>query len=279
MSQLEDELLNHPTRPLLPIVSLTYGEHAGNEDIFRDCIFSAIVEKSAVPTKKASKAVKRDGTAKKAAGTEVQPCENLGKEADASALADFSDYLATEIFGSLPDELKDLSHHGIQSDAALSATWSLPPTLVVIEEVSAYVSADMIDSLTAYAIIEPPKSDIQSFMAGVLSAFVSTVTIPPPKWVATKTNACEICERDWVPMTYHHLIPRQVHAKVLKRGWHEEQQLNSVAWLCRACHSFVHRMASNEELAREFYTVDRICEREDVQRWAQWVRRVRWKKT
>ncbi|KAK5057702.1 hypothetical protein LTR84_011703 [Exophiala bonariae] len=252
---------------------------AGNEAVLRDCIFSAIVEKSISPTKKTPKAIKKGGTPKKAASTEAQPCENPGKEVDASALAEFSDYLATEIFGSLPEELKGLSYHAIQNDAALSATWSLPLTLSVTEEVSAYVSADVVDSLVAYAMIEPPKSDIQSFMAGVLSAFVSAVTIPPPKWVSTKTSACEICERDWVPMTYHHLIPRQIHAKVLKRGWHEEQQLNSVAWLCRACHTFVHRMASNEELAREWYTIDRICEREDVQKWAQWVRRVRWKKT
>lgn len=262
-------------------------DNTGNNDTFRDCIFSVIIEKSADSTKKVSKPVRKGGGfggAKKITKPETQPCENSGtehqaKEADASALADFSDYLATEIFTSLPDELKSLSYHAMQNDAELSEKWSIPLSLSIIEEVSAYISGDVVDSLAAYAIIEPPKSDIQSFMAGVLSTFVSAVTIPPPKWVATKTSACEICERDWVPMTYHHLIPRQIHSKVLKRGWHEEQQLGSVAWLCRACHSFVHRMASNEELAREWYTVDRICEREDVQKWAQWVRRVRWKKT
>jgi hypothetical protein len=259
-------------------------DNTGNSDTFRDCIFSIIVEKCADSTKKASKTVKKSSGAKKIAKQETQPCENPGteytaKEADASALAEFSDYLATEIFASLPDDLKSLSYHAMQNDAELSEKWSLPLTLSVVEEVSAYILGDVVDSLATYAIIEPPKSDIQSFMAGVLFAFVSAVTIPPPKWVDTKTSACEICERDWVPMTYHHLIPRQIHSKVLKRGWHEEQQLNSVAWLCRACHSFVHRMASNEELAREWYTVDRICEREDVQKWAQWVRRVRWKKT
>lgn len=264
-------------------------DNDGNSDTFRDCIFSIIVEKYADSSKKASKTVKRGGGgggAKKIAKRETQPGENTegteyaaAKEADASALAEFSDYLATEIFASLPDDLKSLSYHAIQNDAALSEKWSLPLTLSIVEEVSAYISGDVVDSLATYAIIEPPKSDIQSFMAGVLSIFVAAVTVPPPKWVDTKTSACEICERDWVPMTYHHLIPRQIHSKVLKRGWHEEQQLNSVAWLCRACHSFVHRMASNEELAREWYTVDRICEREDVQKWAQWVRRVRWKKT
>jgi hypothetical protein len=36
-------------------------------------------------------------------------------------------------------------------------------------------------------------------------------------------------------------------------------------------------MASNEELAREWFTVERILERADVQDWAGWVSRVRWK--
>ena len=73
------------------------------------------------------------------------------------------------------------------------------------------------------------------------------------------------------------MIPRSTHERVLKRGWHEEWELNRVAWLCRACHSFVHGIAGNEELAREWNTVERLLEREDVRRWAGWVGRVRWK--
>jgi hypothetical protein len=50
-----------------------------------------------------------------------------------------------------------------------------------------------------------------------------------------------------------------------------------VAWLCRACHSFVHRIARNEELARSWYSVELLESREDVQAWVSWVGRVRWK--
>jgi hypothetical protein len=46
----------------------------------------------------------------------------------------------------------------------------------------------------------------------------------------------------------------------MKRGWHTEEKLNSVAWLCRACHSFVHRLVGNEELAKNYYTVELIRE-------------------
>ena len=56
-----------------------------------------------------------------------------------------------------------------------------------------------------------------------------------------------------------------------------EDQLESVAWLCRACHSFVHRVAGLEELATEFFTVERLLGREDVSAFAGWVGNVRWK--
>jgi len=50
-----------------------------------------------------------------------------------------------------------------------------------------------------------------------------------------------------------------------------------MAWLCRACHSFVHRVASLDELAKEYYTVEKLLEREDVRRFGEWVGKVRWK--
>lgn len=60
-------------------------------------------------------------------------------------------------------------------------------------------------------------------------------------------------------------------------GWHPEWRLGSVAWLCRACHSYVHSVESNEDLAREWFTIERLKERDDVRRWAGWVGKVRWK--
>jgi hypothetical protein len=68
-----------------------------------------------------------------------------------------------------------------------------------------------------------------------------------------------------------------VHEKVVKRGWHAREELNNVAWLCRACHSFVHGTWGHEELARELFTVERLLAREEVRRFGAWVGRVRWK--
>ena len=145
-----------------------------------------------------------------------------------------------------------------------------------LEFLSSTVQLSVSDSLCAYGMI-PDPSDVPRFLHQVFRDYIAAVTAPPPVWNETRATACEICGRDWIPLTYHHLIPKEVHAKVLKRKWHEDWMLNSVAWICRACHNFVHRMASNEELAREWYTVERILEREDVQNWARWAARLRWK--
>lgn len=119
-----------------------------------------------------------------------------------------------------------------------------------------------LDSLTSYTLLPPVPDtlDLHHFFTPLLSAYITAVTAPPPIWSSTRTSACELCQRDWIPLTYHHLIPKSTHERVLKRGWHSEEMLGSVAWLCRACHSFVHRLAGNEELAKGLYTVDLIKE-------------------
>lgn len=144
------------------------------------------------------------------------------------------------------------------------------------------------DSLTTYNVL-PSSSDAApttaaEFLHPIIASFVETLTKTPPPPSQTKSAhiesgaGCEICTRDHVPLTYHHLIPRSVHDKVLKRKWHAKEELGNVAWLCRACHSFVHGLGSNELLARELFTVEKLLEREEVTRWAAWVGRVRWRK-
>ncbi len=258
-------------------MSLDEDDDDVNLNTFKDCLFNIVLEKSN-PDQKQKRA--RRAPSSKTSSASASATYNISPDAtiDASQLVDFSDYLASEIFPSLPKDLRIISHEVIQGNVTLSDKWSLPLSLSTYEEVSDLIPPSVTDSLEAYGLISPPVSDLQSFLSPVVAAYLTAATAAPPKWVDTKLSACEICDRDWVPMTYHHLVPRAVHAKVLKRGWHEERELNSVAWLCRACHSFVHRMAGNEELAREWFTIEKICEREDVQKWAMWVGKVRWRK-
>ena len=134
------------------------------------------------------------------------------------------------------------------------------------------------DTLLSYGLLSEP-GDLPRLLEPVFSSYITTATTAPPEFSpGDRGDECEICGREHLPLTYHHLIPRSVHAKAIKRGWCKEWEVNRVAWLCRPCHSFVHRCAGNEELAKEWYSMDLLMEREDVQKWAGWVSKIRWKK-
>ncbi|MCJ1458152.1 hypothetical protein MMC28_008523 [Mycoblastus sanguinarius] len=249
-----------------------------NYDILRDCLSEPIIQKSA---SKPSNSKRRKLKGRKHTIQETLTPGGI-PEAEtnhAEDLADFIDYLTLEIFTSLPPDLHTLSYSVIKSNDRLASAYTdlLPPT--TLSSLLTLIPPSVPDSLEAYALLNPTTSSLPNFLSPVLNAYIASATSPPPSLSPTqRATACEICLRDWIPLTYHHLIPRAVHAKVVKRGWHEEWRLSSVAWLCRACHSFVHRVAGNEELGREYWSVERLMGREDVQGWARWVGRVRWKK-
>lgn len=175
--------------------------------------------------------------------------------------------------------MQTLSFAAIKNEARLASLCTDPLPQTTLSSLLASIPAAVPDSLTTYGLLDPATTDLARFLTPVFQCFfIAATAAPPPLLPTQRASACEICHRDWIPLTFHHLIPRSTHLKVIKRGWHEEWQLNSVAWLCRACHSFVHGIADNEELARDWFSVERLLERENVRRWATWVGKVRWKK-
>ncbi|KAJ9666412.1 hypothetical protein H2201_003334 [Coniosporium apollinis] len=251
-------------------------EELSNYETFRECLSDVLIRK--LTTKPSKPARRRAAKGRKNA---IKPVNAAASEeeqsaSDAEDLGDFIDYLSSEIFTSLPPELRLLSYTALQNDTALRERYTDPLATSTLEVLTSTLPPSVPDSLLAYSLL-PDATSLPTFLSVPLSSYIAAVTAPPPVWSNTRASACEICERDWIPLTYHHLIPKSVHERVLKRGWHDESVLNSVAWLCRACHSFVHGIAGNEELAKDWYTVERLRGREDVQRWARWVGRVRWK--
>jgi hypothetical protein len=188
-------------------------------------------------------------------------------------------YLAEEIYLGLPLELRTLSYAAVQNDSDLAAKYSLPLDSAMTEAITNSLPLTVPDSLQSYGLIgKDDEAELEKFICAVLEAYIDGATAPAPEYTPeTQASECEICAREHLPLTYHHLIPRQVADKAVKRGWHADWEVNKVAWLCRACHSYVHKILSNEELARDWYSIELLIEREDVQRWAQWVSKVRWK--
>jgi hypothetical protein len=247
---------------------------------FRDCVFEAkfAISRSTSKLKRQGRSRKSSSLNKPYATPPVTGASGVESCLDdPSSLADFSDYLASEIFLSLPLALRKLTY--VQS-AAYVEDYSLPLSPSPIEDIVSHLSPSVADTLVTYGLINPPQSDTSTFITPILTAYITIQTTPPPPPSTTRPhdNACELCSREHLPLTYHHLIPRSTHARCIKRGWHPESELNNVAWLCRACHSFVHRIASNEELARGFFTMEKLRKREEVEGWVKWVGGVRWKK-
>lgn len=253
-----------------------------NYDTFRECLSEIIIPQlepvGATPEKrKRSTRASRKKDGKEQREKEERPGDIPMTNA-AEDLGDFLEYLAQDTFYSLPTELQELSYAAVQNDPSLSATYSPPLPLSSIERLSRILPPSTLDSLGAYGLLPDPEELQRAFIEPLLTAYTAAVTAPPPAFdFGKRASACQICERDWIPLTYHHLIPRSTHPRVLKRGWHEEWELNSVAWLCRACHSMVHRLGSNEDLAKSYYTVDKLLDRDEVRKFASWVGGVRWK--
>jgi len=98
-------------------------------------------------------------------------------------------------------------------------------------------------------------------------------------------GVCRTCGRDSLPLTFHHLIPKQVHAKYLghppPRPYAAERaatgpcaklELGSHGILvCRPCHSAIHRIAPNAVLAERYSTLDALLRHDDFARWVAYV--------
>jgi hypothetical protein len=257
-------------------------EYSANYEQFRDILSSFLIERIAAPFSKPKPKPKR--RSKKPASPPSTTSPDSADEPSADDLADFTSYIATAIFLTFPPALQSLTHHTWADDPSLATLYPLPLTPDLTSALLQTLDPSIPDSLTAYGITTPPNTPSNlptptEFLAPIVSSYITTAITPPPPPSSTrgKVTACEICGRDWINLSYHHLIPRMVHDKVVKRGWHREDELQNVAWLCGACHRFVHRFRGHEELAREYFTVERLLEAEEVRAFAAWVGRVRWK--
>ena len=85
---------------------------------------------------------------------------------------------------------------------------------------------------------------------------------------------CVLCERD-MPLTFHHLIPRTTHKKMLKRTQLTKKELNQGIMVCRPCHSAIHRFIDEETMALQYNTLERLLEHERVQSWIPYAARLK----
>jgi len=78
--------------------------------------------------------------------------------------------------------------------------------------------------------------------------------------VSIKT--CELCQRENVVTTKHHLTPRE-------EGGHHLP----TAQLCIPCHKQIHALYTNQELALIYNSIDTLKQSERVQRFIKWIQK------
>jgi hypothetical protein len=83
-------------------------------------------------------------------------------------------------------------------------------------------------------------------------------------------GCCELCER-YVSRTRHHLIPRELHKRLLARDSSLTKEiLSKTISICRMCHRTIHRFFTNDELAATYNTLDKLLSHEKLLRYAKW---------
>ncbi len=89
-----------------------------------------------------------------------------------------------------------------------------------------------------------------------------------------QAGQCELCGREELKLTRHHLIPRSRHNKArTQRAFSREDMKGEIAMLCRPCHSQIHRLFDNHELANYYHTTERLKEHSEVQKFIQWIKK------
>ena len=77
-------------------------------------------------------------------------------------------------------------------------------------------------------------------------------------------QVCELCRREVQNLSRHHLVPRE-----------EGGRYGATADLCQPCHSTIHLSISNQELAKEYNTIEALQKAEPLQKYLKWVKNKR----
>jgi len=91
---------------------------------------------------------------------------------------------------------------------------------------------------------------------------------------AAVEGSCQLCGRTNLSLTRHHLIPRSRHNKALmQRSFSRTEMSGDIAMLCRPCHSQIHNIFANHELANYYHTVARLRAHSEVEKFVNWVKK------
>tara|TARA_Y100001963_G_scaffold107981_1_gene149286 strand:+ start:731 stop:1048 length:318 start_codon:yes stop_codon:yes gene_type:complete len=85
-------------------------------------------------------------------------------------------------------------------------------------------------------------------------------------------SQCQICGRAEVRTTRHHLIPRRTHRlKRIRKRFDRDDRLGRILAVCRPCHSHIHAVLGEKELAETYNTRADLLAHPDIAQFATWI--------
>ncbi len=73
---------------------------------------------------------------------------------------------------------------------------------------------------------------------------------------------CELCNREGVKTTVHHLVPREMGGNY-----------GAKAHLCIPCHKQIHALYTNEQLAKDLFTIEALQDEEKMKKYIKWIKK------
>ena len=86
-----------------------------------------------------------------------------------------------------------------------------------------------------------------------------------------KIGVCELCNREDIPLTFHHLIPKALHSKKWYKKTYAVDRLESGVDLCVDCHEAVHDFLTEKVLGDSFNTLELLASHPKVSKFVSWV--------
>lgn len=83
-------------------------------------------------------------------------------------------------------------------------------------------------------------------------------------------DACPLCHRQ-VALTFHHLIPKKVHARNFFKKKYKKDELRDGIMICRLCHNGLHDLYDEMTLGKTFNTLDAISADPALSKHFNWV--------
>lgn len=86
------------------------------------------------------------------------------------------------------------------------------------------------------------------------------------------TGRCQLCGRRGVRTTRHHPIPRRTHRlKRIRKRFDRDDRLGRILHICRPCHSHIHAVLGEKELAEMYNTKADLLARPEIAQFVAWI--------